>query len=124
MDGPQDLEKRLLGEVLGQLAISQEAEGQAIDGLVVPLKQRVEGGNVAGQVVADEVEIRGAFRYSRRDLISTPDSAKSWSWGPSRRVAGAIIALVLAAIPALRRVISSFVTRPRFFRKSAATSPL
>src|SRR5437879_8587375 len=58
MDGSQDLEERLLGQVLGQLPVPQYAEGQAVDGLVVALEKRVEGGDSAVERIANGVEVR------------------------------------------------------------------
>jgi hypothetical protein len=81
VDGAEDLEERLLGQVLGQLPVAQQPEGETVDGLVVALEEGVEGGDVARQVVTDQVEIRGAFGYSRCDVGSTPDSAKSIARG-------------------------------------------
>jgi len=42
----EDLEEGLLRQVLGQLAIPQQPEGEAVDGFVVTPEERVEGGDV------------------------------------------------------------------------------
>src|SRR5207247_9676482 len=78
MDGPQDLKERFLGQVLGQLPVAQEPECQPIDGLVVAPEEGIEGGHVACEVVAYQVEIRGPPGNSRHYPDYHPDSAKSF----------------------------------------------
>ena len=118
MDRPQDLEERFLSQVLGQLPVPQQSEGQAVDGLVVALEEGIEGGDVAAKIVPDKVEIRGPPGNSRHYPEYHPDSAKSFdvrSLPPSR---WRIIAPSLARPATLSDAFSSFVTQPRFFRRS------
>src|SRR5207237_5794993 len=124
MDRPENLEEGLLGQVFGQLPVAQQAEGQAIDGLVVAPEERIEGGHIACEIVADQIEIRGPPGNSRHYPEYHPDSAKSFdvrSLPPSR---GRIIAPSLARPATLSEAFSNFVTRPRSFRRSSAIRSL
>src|SRR6202521_3467060 len=89
MDGAEDLEEGLLGQVLSQLPVSQQPEGQAVDGLVIALEQGVEGGDIAAKIVANEIEVRGSLGNSCHYPLYRPDSAKSViDVKSTRRVAG------------------------------------
>src|ERR671935_1543170 len=123
MDRAQDLEEGFLGQIFGELPVSQQPERQPVDRLVVTLEEGVEGGDVAAEIVTNQVEVRGPPGNSRHYPEYPPDSAKSFdvrSLPPSR---GRIIAPVLARRVRLSDAFSSFVTGPRFFRRSYEMAP-
>src|ERR1700724_1670566 len=121
MDGAEKMEEGLLGQVLSQLPVSQQTGGQAVDSLVVPLEQGGQGGDILTKIIANEIQVRGSLGNSCHYPLYRPDSAKSViDVKSTRRVAGRIIAPVLALVARLSDAISNFVTRPRSFRRSSA----
>jgi hypothetical protein len=74
-------QERLLGGVLGILAVAEDAQAEAVDAALVTGDQDAEGAGVASQVGGEEGFVARVAHEVRETLVTPPRYLPSLSWG-------------------------------------------